>query len=96
MKLYEFIYTDKQNLPENALLGRVQEFLSKESELQGWASDYKFHQCKEVEPTSQGEKNYSFEVIGRYLDSEGVEEDADLPLSSSTGRESIAAKDADA
>ena len=70
MKLYEFIYTDKQNLTETNLLQRVREFLGKESELQGWAPDYRFRQCKDVERTADGEKHYTFEVTGRYLDTE--------------------------
>ena len=72
MKLYEFTYTDNQNLLEPELLRRVGEFLSEESELQGWASDYKFGLCRQVEQLANGEKNYFFEVTGKYLDTNSI------------------------
>jgi|HubBroStandDraft_1064217.scaffolds.fasta_scaffold190496_2 hypothetical protein len=66
MKLYEFMYSDKQNLSESAVLERVKTLLLVEGENQGWAPGYKFQQCKEIEHTV-GEKKYLFEVTGRFL-----------------------------
>jgi len=75
MKLYEFTYTDNQNLSETDLLQRVGDFLAKEAELQGWASGYNFHQCQKVQQTNSGEKTYDFEVIGKFLDSNSIDFD---------------------
>lgn len=86
MKLYEFTYTDNQNLSEHELLRRVGEFLFKESELQGWAPDYKFRPCRQVEQLASGEKNYFFEVIGKYLSTDSVGFDEELSEASSSSR----------
>lgn len=94
MKLYEFTYTDNQNLSEPELLRRVGEFLGQECELQGWGADYRFRSCRQVEHLASGEKNYFFEVIGKYLSSDSVGFDQEISETSLGGR-SIAAAEPD-
>ena len=93
MKLYEFTYTDNQNLLEPELLRRVGEFLSGECELQGWASDYKFGPCRQVEQLANGEKNYFFEVTGKYLNTNGVGFDEETSEAVSSPLSAVAAPD---
>lgn len=77
MKLYEFTYSDNQNLTEAALLSRVEEFLQNECEHQGWAAGYRFHQLKKEDHLSDGTVQYFFEVNGDYLDSESANFDTE-------------------
>ncbi len=93
MKLYEFTYTDKQNLREEDLLARVEDFLTQESELQGWAQDYKFRQCQKPEQAAAGEKNYFFEVMGTYVDTDSVTRAEDSEAPSGSQRSPHAARD---
>lgn len=93
MKLYEFTYTDNQNLSEPELLRRVGEFLSKESELQAWAPDYEFRPCRQVEQLASDEKNYFFEVNGKYLNSDSLEFDQEVSEAAPSSRPAAAAKD---
>jgi len=79
MKLYEFTYTDNQNLSETALLERVADFLENESILQGWAPGYKFQLCQKVEQLPGGERNFFFDVLGSYLDSDSLSFDEESP-----------------
>lgn len=72
MKLYEFTYSDNQNLSEAELLKRVEAFLQSEGERQGWSSGYQFQQCKSADRLPDGSVNYFFEVTGQYLDSEST------------------------
>jgi hypothetical protein len=72
MKIYEFTYTDNQNLSESEMLVRLQEILEKESSLQGWAPGYRLQECRKVEQLPSGGRNLYFEVLGRYLDSESM------------------------
>lgn len=94
MKLYEFTYTDNQNLSEPELFLRLEDFLVTEGERQGWAPDYKFRPCQQVEQLGNGEKNYFFEVIGKYLDTDsvGFDEEASEPIATSS-RPAAAAPD---
>ncbi|MEK6706622.1 MAG: hypothetical protein AABZ06_12630 [Bdellovibrionota bacterium] len=91
MKLYEFTYTDNENLSEPELLRRVGEFLLSERDLQGWAPDYKFQQCKQVEQLVSGKRVHSFEVIGKYLSTDSVGFDEELSEASSSSRPAAAA-----
>jgi hypothetical protein len=91
MKLYEFVYADNQNLPESKLLARVKEFLENEKTLQGWAPDYQFQQCREVEQLASGERNFYFEVSGRYLDDESMSFDEERGENSSSSPSAAAA-----
>ena len=72
MKLYEFRYIDKQNLPEIERLQRIERLLEREAEFQGWASGYQFRQCKEVQQSGD-EQIFSFEVLGDYIDSDDID-----------------------
>lgn len=78
MKLYEFTYADNQNLSESELLSRVEVFLQNEASLQGWASDYKFRQCKKAEPLPDSGHNYFFEVNGSYLATDSTRFDDEM------------------
>lgn len=40
MKLYEFTFTDNENLSESEVLAALQDFLKNEAEIQGWANGY--------------------------------------------------------
>lgn len=91
MKLYEFTYTDNENLSEPELLRRVGEFLLSERDLQGWAPDYKFRPCRQVEQLASGEKVHSFEVIGKYLSTDSVGFDEEMSEASSSNRSAAAA-----
>lgn len=93
MRLYEFTYTDNQNLAESELLHRVGEFLSNESDFQGWAPEYKFRLCRQVEQLPDGSKNYYFEVIGAYLSDENLDGENEISESSSETRTAVAAPD---
>jgi len=75
MKIYEFTYTDNQNLSESELLVRLQGFLESESSLQGWAPGYKLQQCRKSEQLPNGGRNFYFEVFGKYIDSESTNMD---------------------
>ncbi len=81
MKLYEFTYHDNQNLSEPEVLGRLKDLLETEAEMQGWASGYNLRQCKEVEQKASGERVFTFEVLGDYLDSDFIDfaEEVQLP-----------------
>lgn len=72
MKLYEFTYTDNQNISESEILHGLQDFLASEAELQGWANGYNLRQCKEIVQLAGGEKQFTFEVLGEYIDSNGL------------------------
>ena len=93
MKLYEFTYVDNQNLSEQELLHRVGEFLFSESVLQSWAPGYEFWPCRKVEQLANDEKNYYFEVTGKYLsaDSVGFDEEILETAPTSSGRPAAAA-----
>jgi hypothetical protein len=94
MTLYEFTYTDNQNLPESKLLERLQDFLEKEKALQGWAPGYRLQQRRKVEHLPTGERNFYFEVLGRFLDSESISVDEDVEENqSSSSRAAAAAPD---
>ena len=67
MKVYEFTYSDNQNLSAEELSKRVESFLLKESDLQGWMPGYKFQQAGS-EKKPEGHTVYLFEVFGNYLD----------------------------
>lgn len=81
MKLYEFTYHDKENLSDSAIAERLTSLLETEAEMQGWASGYNLRQCKEVLRQADGERIFSFEVLGAYVDSESInfEEDMQRP-----------------
>lgn len=93
MKLYEFTYSDNENLPQPKLLERIRTFLAQECEIQGWAPGYSFRESKTVE--SRGaEKRYFFEVLGEYLDSGRVDGEEVRPTVSREHEPGVAAKDA--
>ena len=73
MKLYEFAYADNQNLSEAELGARIEAFLQNECENQDWAPGYQFRQDRSPESLPQGGKNYFFEVLGEYLDTENLD-----------------------
>lgn len=73
MKLYEFTYTDNQNISESEILHSLQDFIASEAELQGWANGYILRQCKEVLQLANGEKQFTFEVLGEYIDSNSLD-----------------------
>lgn len=93
MKLYEFDYIDNQKLSPDDLHTRIEKLLITESEVQLWAPDYVFRQYQPVEQLSSGEMKYSFEVIGRYLDSDSLDFMSDV-RSSDQPAHGPAAKDA--
>lgn len=95
MKLYEFTYSDNQNLSETELLRRVEELLVKECELQGWAPGYIFRQCQKVQQVSSDEKSYEFEVIGKFLDTNSIDFDQEMQEVVSGNSQAAAAKDAE-
>ncbi len=68
MKLYEFTFTDNQNLAEADIVQRLQDFLANEAEMQGWAAGYNLRQCKEVQHLADGRRQLTFEVLGEYID----------------------------
>lgn len=93
MKLYEFTYSDNENLPQPQLLERISTFLAQECETQGWASGYTFRESKAVESRGS-EKRYSFEVFGEYFDSEKADQADVRPTISREHEPDVAAKDA--
>lgn len=78
MKLYEFTYTDNQNLPETEILQSLQDFLSSEAEMQGWAIGYNLRQCKDVQQLVDGQRQFTFEIIGEYVDSNSIDFDQEI------------------
>ncbi|MBI4405574.1 MAG: hypothetical protein HY537_15535 [Deltaproteobacteria bacterium] len=88
-------YLDNQKLPKAALSQRVEEFLRKESELQGWAAGYTFRQCKETQDRGPNQKEYFFEVLGNYLDMDSAGSEKE-ELSPTKGPDSsVAAREAE-
>jgi len=73
MKLYEFTHTDNQNISESEILRDLQDFLASEAELQGWANGYNLRQYKEIVQLASGERQFTFEVLGEYIDSNGLD-----------------------
>ena len=71
MKIYEFTYTDNENLCKSELLHRIQAFLENEAVFQNWSPGYSFRQSKSADQIAAGTQ-YFYEVIGRYMDSEGI------------------------
>jgi len=66
MILYEFDYTDKDNLSEEEVVNRVQKFLEP---VPGWKPGYKVTQSKNPYKNRDGSIMYAFVVCG---DLEGV------------------------
>lgn len=69
MKLYEFTFTDNENLSESEVLEALQDFLKNEAEIQGWANGYNLRSCKEVVQLADDKRVFTFEVLGEYIDS---------------------------
>lgn len=67
MKLYEFTYTDNQNLTETEILQSLEDFLLSEATFQGWAPGYICYQCQNPKQITDGEKEYCFVVEGDIL-----------------------------
>lgn len=80
MKLYEFTYTDNQNLTEIEILQSLGDFLSAETAMQGWAKGYNLRQCKDIRQLVDGQRQFTFEVIGEYIDSKTSIAAQDIPL----------------
>jgi hypothetical protein len=78
MKLYEFTFTDNQNLAESDIVQRLHDFLANEAEVQGWAAGYNLRQCKQVEQISESRRQLTFEVLGEYVDSNVLDFDSEV------------------
>lgn len=78
MKLYEFTFTDNQNLAESDIVRRLQDFLASEAEMQGWAAGYNLRQCQQVEQLADGRCRLTFEVLGEYVDSNSLDFDSEV------------------
>ena len=78
MKLYEFTYTDNQNLSESEILRSLEDFLSSEADMQGWAKGYNLRQCKVIRRLAEGQRQLTFEVLGEYIDSNSVDFDQEI------------------
>jgi hypothetical protein len=81
MKIYEFTYIDKLNLADEALNGRVHEFLFSECESQGWGHDFTFKQSS-APIKNESHTEYQFEVHGRFLTSESDDLDEEFSIQS--------------
>jgi hypothetical protein len=93
MKLYEFTYTDNQNLTETEILRSLDDFLSSEAAMQGWARGYNLRQCKDIRQLADGQRQFTFEVLGEYIDSNSVDFDQEIQ-ENTPPKTSIAAQDA--
>lgn len=78
MKLYEFTFTDNQNLTETEIIEDLKEFLLSESEVQGWANGYNLRQCKDIQHLPSGQRQLTFEVLGEYVDSSTIDFDQEM------------------
>jgi hypothetical protein len=78
MKLYEFTFTDNQNLAESDIVQRLQDFLANEAEMQGWAAGYELRQCKEVRQLPDSSRQLTFEVLGEYIDSNALDFESEV------------------
>lgn len=94
MKLYEFTFTDNENLSESDVLEGLQDFLKTEAEMQGWVSGYNLRQCKEVVQLPDGKRIFTFEVLGQYIDSNSVDFNDHLAAEVNTKSHVAVAKDA--
>ena len=74
MKLYEFTFTDNQNLPESEVLALTRLAMVTEAATQGWAPDYAIAQCKPFEQLPSGERRYFFAVQGKWASNPGTED----------------------
>ncbi len=78
MKLYEFTYTDNQNLTESEILQSLEDFLLSEAEMQGWVAGYNLRQCKKIQQLDDGQRQLTFEVLGEYIDPNSVDFDQEI------------------
>lgn len=65
MKLYEFIYVDRENLSNDEQFKRISAFLETEAQLQGWGNNYTF-KMRQAQPMNDLEKSYVVRVYGTY------------------------------
>ncbi len=93
MKLYEFTYTDNQNLTVSEVLRSLEDFLSSEADMQGWVKGYNLRQSKEIRQLADGQRQFTFEVLGEYIDSNSTDFDQEIQ-ENSPPKTSIAAQEA--